>query len=104
MVYTGIQGAEPKYDLEMTPQGLMVTDTQTGDHMKAVLAKKHKKSKEDKWKITTPTGHYYFSQQAIRASQMRRKMKRRPVEELHKRNNVEATIFQLVSCQVTNVG
>lgn len=95
MVYTGIQGAEPKYDLEMTPQGLMVTDTQTGEHMKAVLAKKHKRSKEDKWKITTPTGHYYFSQQAIRASQMRRKMKRRPVEELQKRNNVEATIFQL---------
>jgi hypothetical protein len=95
MVYTGIQGAEPKYDLEMTPQGLMVTDIQTGEHMKAVLAKKHKKSKEDKWKITTPTGHYYFSQQAIRASHLRRKMKRRPVEELHKRNNVEATIFQL---------
>jgi hypothetical protein len=95
MVYTGIQGAEPKYDLEMTPQGLMVTDTQTGEHMKAVLAKKHTKTKEDKWKITTPTGHYYFSQQAIRASQMRRKMKRRSVEELRKRNNVEATIFQL---------
>jgi sulfur relay (sulfurtransferase) DsrC/TusE family protein len=95
MVFTGIQGAQPKYDLEMTPQGLMVTDTQTGEQMKAVLAKKHKKSKEDIWKITTHMRSYYFNQQAIRAAQMRRKMKRRSVEELQKRNNVEATIFQL---------
>jgi hypothetical protein len=95
MVYTGIQGAESKYDLEMTPEGLLVTDSQTGEHMKAVLVKKLKNSKEDRWRISTPTGHYYFSQQAIRTSHLRRKMKRRPVEELHKRNNVEATIFQL---------
>ncbi len=34
-------------------------------------------------------------EQAIRTSKMRREMKGRPLEELHKRNNVEATIFQL---------
>ena len=95
MVYTGIQGAESKYDLEMTPPGLLVTDTQTGEYMKAVLAKKQKNSKEDRWRITTPTGYYYFSQQAIRTSHLRRQIKRRPLEELNKRNNVEATIFQL---------
>jgi hypothetical protein len=95
MVYTGIQGFESRYDLEMTPEGLLVTDTQTGEHMKAVLVKKLKNSKEDRWKITTSKGHYYFSQLAIRASHLRRKMKKRPLEELRKRNNVEATIFQL---------
>ena len=95
MVFTGIQGGESKYDLEMTPEGLLVTDTQTGEQMKAVLCKKHKNSKDDRWRIKTPNGHYYFNQQAIRSSHMRREMKHRPLEELHKRNNVEASIFQL---------
>jgi len=94
MVFTGIQGAESKYDLEMTPKGLQVTDTKTGECILAVLVKKQKNSKEDRWRIETPTGHYYFGQQAIRTSNMRREMKARPLEELHKRNNVEATIFQ----------
>ncbi len=94
MVFTGIQGFESRYDLEMTPQGLLVTDTKTGELHKAVLVKKLKNSKEDRWRIETPTGSYYFGQQAIRTSTMRRKMKARPLEELHKRNNVEATIFQ----------
>ena len=95
MVFTGIQGGESRYDLEMTPEGLLVTDTKTGELIQAVLVKKQKNSKEDKWRIKTPTGHYYFGQQAIRASNKRREMKGRPKEELHKRNNVEATIFQL---------
>lgn len=95
MVFTGIQGFESKYDLEMTPEGLLVTDTKTGEQMKAVLVKKHKNSKEDRWRITTPSGHYYFGQLAIRSSHLRRQMKGRSEEELHKRNNVEATIFQL---------
>lgn len=95
MVFTGIQGFESRYDLEMTPEGLLVTDTKTGELMKAVLVKRQKNSKEDRWRITTPTGYYYFGQSAIRASQLRRQMKGRTLEELHKRNNVEATIFQL---------
>jgi hypothetical protein len=93
MVFTGIQGAESRYDLEMTPEGLFVTDTQTGEQMKAVFCKKLKTSKEDRWRITTPNGYYYFNQQAIRASHIRREMKGRPIEELRTRNNVEATIF-----------
>jgi len=95
MVFTGIQGGESQYDLEMTHEGLLVTDTITGEQMKAVLVKKQKKSKEDRWRITTLNGYYYFNQQAIRSSHVRRKMKERPLEELRKRNNVEATIFQL---------
>jgi hypothetical protein len=101
MVFTGIQGAESRYDLEMTTEGLQVTDTKTGELIKAVLVKKQKNSKEDRWKIKTDTGHYYFGQQAIRSSNMRREMKGRPKEELHKRNNVEATIFQ-VGIPLTN--
>jgi hypothetical protein len=95
MVFTGIQGYESRYDLEMTPEGLLVTDTKTGEQMKAVLVKKHKNSKEDRWRISTASGYYYFGQLAIRASQLRHEMKGRTEEELHTRNNVEATIFQL---------
>jgi hypothetical protein len=95
MVFTGIQGAESRYELAMTSKGLQVTDTKTGECIQAVLVKKQKNSKEDRWRIETTTGHYYFGQQAIRTSNMRREMKGRPLEELHKRNNVEATIFQL---------
>ena len=95
MVYTGIQGGKPRYELEMTHYGLIATDTQTGETIKATLVKKNKKSKEDRWKITTAQGNHYFSQLAIRASQIRRTMKQRSIEELQKRNNVEATIFQL---------
>ena len=95
MVFTGIQGSVSRYDLEMTSEGLLVTDTRTGEHMQAVLVKKQKKSKEDRWRITTPKGYYYFGHQAIRASYLRREMMSRPLEELHKRNNVEASIFQL---------
>jgi hypothetical protein len=95
MVFTGIQGAEAKFDLEITPQGLLATDNQTGEQIVAVLVKKRKNSSEDKWSIKTPEGYFYFNQQTIRTAYMRRQMKSRPLEELHKRNNVEATIFQL---------
>ena len=95
MVFTGIQGYPSRYDLEMTPTGLIATDTQTGERIQAILAKKLKNSKEDRWRITTASGNKYFSQQAIRASELRRAMKQRTIEERHKRNNVEATIFQL---------
>ena len=54
-----------------------------------------KNSKEDRWRIKTESGYRYFNKQAIKASQLRRAMKQRPLKELNKRNNVEATIFQL---------
>ncbi len=95
MVFTGLRGASSRYDLEMTPDGLMITDTQTGQFYRASLAKKIKTSKEDRWFIDTDKARVYFSQQAIRASHLRRELQKRPQEELNKRNNVEATIFQL---------
>jgi hypothetical protein len=95
MVFTGLQGSNPRFDLEMTSQGLMVTDTQTGHCMKASLARKNKNSKEDRWVINIQDKRYYFNQQAIRAAHLRRELEQRPEEELRKRNNVEASIFQL---------
>ena len=93
MVFTGIQGSVSRYDLEMTPDGLLVTDTQTAECFLAGLAKKQKNSKEDKWVINTGNDRVYFNQRAIRTSNLRRIMKQRPIEETQKRNNVESTIF-----------
>lgn len=95
MVFTGIQGAVSRYDLEMSPEGLLVTDTQTGERLQATLAKKQKNSKEDRWFIRTGKDKVYFNQKAIRTSNLRRTMKQRPTEESQKRNNVEATIFHV---------
>ena len=95
MVFTGIQGAVSRYGLEMTGEGLLVNDTQTGECLLAAPAKKLKNSKEDKWYIRTEKGRVYFNRQAIRTSCLRRTMMQRPVEESHKRNNVEATIFHV---------
>lgn len=96
MVFTGIQGPESRYQLEMAPQGLMVTDTKTGKLYPAKLSKKQKNSKQDSWYIQTDNGgRRYFDQKAIRTSALRRIMRERPPEELRKRNNVEATVFQL---------
>ena len=96
MVFSGLQGAVSRYDLEMTDEGVLVTDTITGEIQPAVLSKPCKKSKEPRWRIKIADGRYrYFDQQAIRASQLRRKIKETPIEELNKRNNVEGTIFHL---------
>lgn len=93
IVYTGIQGFESRYTLEETSEGVWVTDNRTGEKMKAILAKKLKNSKEDRWRINTIDGPYYFSRLAIRASMLRRQLKERSPQELNKRCNVESTIF-----------
>jgi hypothetical protein len=95
MVFTGIQGFESRYILEMTNDELIVTDSQTGEIHKAKMAKKIKSSTRDRWYIETDKGRYYFDWKAVRTAELRRQMRERPIEELHKRNNVEATVFQL---------
>jgi len=89
MIFTGIQGATSRYDLEMTDKGLMVTDTKTGKRIPAVPARKNKNSKEDRWFIWNEKKRIYFDPKAIRTSTKRRTMIQLPIEELHKRNNVE---------------
>lgn len=95
MVFTGMQGSQPRFQLEMTEQGLLVTDTQTSECQLAKPASKNKNSKEDRYYITIDNKKTYFGQSAIRAAMKRQVLKQRPIEELRKRNNVEATIFQL---------
>jgi hypothetical protein len=95
MVLTGLQGFQPRFDLEMTSEGLMVTNNQTGECTMAELSKKTKRTKQPRWRIPKEKGYYYFDEKAIIAASLRRKLKNRSQQELQKRNNVEASIFQL---------
>lgn len=94
LVYTGIQGAASRFDLEPKLDGLWVTDTQTGEKFLSRKVKKQKNSTEDRYQIKTAEGKYrYFGAIEIRASELRRQIKQRPKAQAQKRNNVEATIY-----------
>ena len=95
MVFTGVQGETSRYELDMTPAGLLVTDTKTGEQIQARKSRGLKGRESKKWVIKNEKGYRYFDENDIRISQLRRTLKKRPIEELRKRNNVEATIFHL---------
>lgn len=92
MVLTGIQGFQGRYDLNPLQNGLQVVDTKTGEIIEA-----HRciQSVDEKWWIKIESGYRYFSQKDITNSLIRKKLNNRTIEELQRRNNVEATIFQL---------
>jgi len=92
MVLTGIQGIQGRYDLNPIQNGLQVIDTLTGE---LIEAHRSTHSKSGKWWIKIKPGYRYFTQKDITNSLIRKKLKNRTIEELQRRNNVEATIFQL---------
>jgi hypothetical protein len=88
--FTGIQGATSQFDLSISEDTLTVTDTHTG------LILPVRKTKSGKWAIKTEQGKYrYFSKKEIEAGRLRRQIAAMPIEKRNKRNNVEATLFQL---------
>ena len=88
-----IQGGKGRYELEMRPGKLKVHDTATDQEVetKEIRTKKG----EVKWRIRTEKGLRYFTKQDVENSELRKKIGETPKEILQKRNNVEATIFQL---------
>lgn len=92
MVLTGMQGTQGRYDLIPVGNGLQVIDTFTGEPLEA---NKSAHSKEEKWWIKTESGYRYFSSREIHNCITRKKLQNRTLEELQRRNNIEATIFQL---------
>jgi len=86
-----IQGAKGRFDLLLSEENeLTITDTQTGEIMEVTKLKK-----QEKWRINTNNGYKYFTEKEITASALRRKIAAIPQVTLNKRNNVEATIFQI---------
>lgn len=95
-VYTGIQGGQPRYELERTGDELLVTDTLTGQACQARKVKSRKENTPERWAIRDTEGkHVYFDEKAIRASRIRREISERCEQERNMRNNIEATIFHL---------
>lgn len=87
--FTGIQGAASQFDLSISGDTLTVTDTHTG------LVLPVKKTKSGKWAIKTEGKYRYFSKKEIDSCNLRKQIAAMPFEKRNKRNNVEATIFQL---------
>jgi hypothetical protein len=88
-----IQGREGRYKLELTDGKLSVLDTIT----EQIIDNQVINDKEGAvtWRIRTEKGLRYFTQKNIDACLLRKKIAGTPASELQKRNNVEATIFQL---------
>lgn len=86
---TGFQGKPGRYDLELIGNTLQVTDTHTGEQIPA------KTTKNGKYRIKTETGFRYFTDDAIESCRLRKQVDELPQEISNRRNNVEATIFQL---------
>lgn len=90
MVFTGIQGAKGNFEFFKTDDGLLVLDKSTGTVTKAV------EYKDDHYKIKLPSGKWrYFKPEQIECFEKRKELENLPVEVRNRRNNVEATIFQL---------
>jgi len=89
-----IQGAKGRYNLDFIENKLTVFDTKPNQEIDS----KEITSKEGvvKWRIDTENGYRYFTQENIDTYLIRKKIQETPIEVFQKRNNVEATIFQLV--------
>lgn len=88
-----IQGVPGRYDLELVDNELRVIDTLT--NLPVACKKTTDKHGMVKWRIKLEKGYRYFLQEQVNACMIRKKIAATPIQTLQKRNNVEATIFQL---------
>jgi hypothetical protein len=89
-----IQGAQGRYQFHfLDNRELSIFDTIANELVDAVKVKC--KNNTTKWRIKTAKGYRYFTQKDIDGYMLRKQIAETPIETLQKRNNVEATIFQL---------
>jgi hypothetical protein len=89
-----IQGAKGRYQFNLLDNGeLSVSDTVTNELINATRITC--KTGLPKWRIKTEKAYRYFTPKEIDTYLIRKKIEETPIETLQKRNNVEATIFQL---------
>lgn len=87
--FSGVAGTPGRYDLELVNNKLIVVDTKTGQEIPTY------KTKKGYWGIKIEKEYRYFNDHDIKTSMLRKKIKEVPEYIRNKRNNVEATIFQL---------
>jgi hypothetical protein len=89
-----IQGAKGRYEFNFGKNGeLTVLDTKTNESVEAT--KIAGKNNIEKWRIKNEKSYRYFTQKDIDTCLIRKKISETPIETLQKRNNVEATVFQI---------
>ena len=89
-----IQGAKGRYQFDFPDNGrLSVMDTVTNELIDATTITC--KDGSNKWRIKLDKSYRYFSPKDINNYLIRKQIENTPIEILQKRNNVEATIFQL---------
>lgn len=86
---TGFQGPTGQYDLTIKNSEVQVYDNQTNTQIPVTV------TKNNKYRIKTKTGYRYFTDKQIESCRLRKQAEQLPKEIRNKRNNVEATIFQL---------
>ena len=86
---TGFQGKPGRYDLTIKDGGLHVFDNQNNTEVGA------NPTKNNKYRIKAEKGYRYFTDKEIESCRLRKQVKELPKEIGDKRNNVEATIYQL---------
>ena len=85
-------------DREHGTDNLKVTDTETGEVFDAIYVGENKREGKH-WRVNLshvkPTHPWrYFNENEVRQSELRRKIESLSPEEQHKRNNIEAAMFQ----------
>jgi len=88
-----IQGLEGRYDLNFVDDNLVVFDTLTAKSVSCTQVTDKKGIV--RWRIKLEKGYRYFSKEQVNNCLIRKKIAATPLETLQKRNNVEATLFQL---------
>ncbi len=86
---TGFQGPTGQYDLTIKNGEVQIYDNQTNTQIPVTV------TKNNKYRIKTKTGYRYFTDKQIESCRLRKQAEQLPKEIRNKRNNVEATIFQL---------
>ena len=97
LVIGAIQGKPSRYDLTQDKNGqLTVTDLTTNTEVEVRKVESRKEGTEPKWAIKTKDNkNRYFTQKEIDTCSLRKQIASRPQADLNRRNNVEASIFQL---------
>ena len=93
--YSGIQGRRGRFAYERRGQEVWVEDARTGRTQRAAAYK------PGKYSIEVDGGKHYFKDQHIDAFERRKRVEALPEAIRRRRNNVEASIFQL-SCYLRN--
>lgn len=89
-VTTGLQGKPSRYDLTLDDDKLTVVDKATGEVLPVTKT-------NDKWRISTDSKakYRYFTREQVEKALLRKRLEAIPKEELDRRNNVEAAMFQV---------